>query len=471
MKNLLKTGLLFSLVVLVVISCKKDDDPGDNPTPKEEYKIGTTVYSVKAEERMVTIKDNGTGTGTKTLSKDTIWVLDGFTFINEGQVLTIEPGTIIKGKAGQAEDASALIVARGGKIMAEGTKDQPIIMTSEIDNIKPGQKIGTSLDPEINGLWGGLIILGKSPTNNTTQDKSIEGIPTSETRAHYGGTVENDNSGVYKYISIRHGGTNIGEGNEINGLTMGAVGSETVIDYIEVFGNADDGFEWFGGTVTCKHLISAYNGDDSYDYDESFRGYGQFWLAIQSSETGDRIGEHDGGPSDNEFGQPYAIPNIYNATYIGRGAGAGTRLVTFRDNAGGKYFNSIFVNQAKGIDIEYLNGSDDSYKQWENGNLVVENNMFYDIAGNVAADIFSVSGDDPGPGAVDAWKAYFTSAGNLVADPGISSGNPVPANTNWGNLSAYPSKLESANYKGAIDPAGTNWILGWTLLDNGGYLD
>lgn len=465
-------GILFSSLIVFAASCNKDNDEGGNPPdPKNEYRIGTTVYSVNSDDGIVTIKDNGQGSGTKTLSNDTVWMLDGFVFVNDGQVLTIEPGTIIKGKAGQAEDASALIVARGGKVMAEGTKEQPIIMTSEVDNIQPGQMMGTSLDPRINGLWGGLIILGKSPTNNTTQDKGIEGIPTSETRGRYGGNLENDNSGVFRYISIRHGGTNIGEGNEINGLTMGAVGSGTEIDYIEVFANTDDGFEWFGGTVTCKHLVAAFSGDDSFDYDESFRGYGQFWIAIQAPDAGDRIGEHDGGPSDNEFGQPYAIPTFYNVTYIGRDAAAGTRMITFRDNAGGRYFNSIFVHQAKGIDIEYLAGSDDSYQRWENGHLAIENNIFYDIAENVAENIFTVSGDDPGAAAADAFKAYFSAAGNSVSDPGVSAGNPVPSVSDWGPLSAYPAHLETVNYKGALDPGGTNWLLGWTMLDNGGYLD
>ncbi|MCB0805736.1 MAG: hypothetical protein KDC05_08040, partial [Bacteroidales bacterium] len=132
------------------------------------------------------------------------------------------------------------------------------------------------------------------------------------------------------------------------------------------------------GTPRVKNAIITFVGDDCFDYDEGFRGYGQFWVAIQDPAEGDRIGEHDGG-TDPEDGTPYATPKIYNATYIGRGADAGKRLITMRDNAGGHYVNSIFLNQAKGVDIELLADGQCSYNRFQDGDLTFMNNIFYNV--------------------------------------------------------------------------------------------
>lgn len=422
----------------------------------------------------ITIVDSGNGTGTTTWTANNTYVLSGFVFVNSGQTLTIEAGTVIKGAEGQEADASALIVARGGKIMAEGTPEKPIIMTSVLDDLEGSVNITQR------GLWGGLIVLGSATLNSSPGVSNIEGIPTTEPRGEYGGTNDADNSGVLKYVSIRHGGTNIGEGNEINGLTLGAVGSSTVIDYIEVISNADDGIEFFGGAPQVKHALIAYCGDDCYDYDEGFHGQGQFWLAIQDVNDGDRIGEHDGG-TDPETAEPYATPYIYNATYIGRGADAGKRTITFRDNAGGFYRNSIFLNQAQGIDIENLASAEDSYAQFERGNLKLESNIFYNIAGQTSGDdaaangaaLFTIAGT--GADATElaasqaAFAAYFANANNVVADPGVTAAIPIPANTVGGTMADIAGTtanfnaafFTTVNYKGAFDPAGANWA-SWT---------
>lgn len=426
----------------------------------------------------ITITDDGNGTGTVTWTANNTYILDGFVFVNDGQTLTIEAGTVIKGAEGQEADASALIVARGGKIMAEGTAEKPIIFTSVLDDLNG------SVGLTQRGLWGGVIVLGKGVLNSSPGVSNIEGIPTTEPRGEYGGSDDADNSGVITYISIRHGGTNIGEGNEINGLTLGAVGSGTTIDFVEIVANADDGIEFFGGSPYVKHAVVAYCGDDCYDYDEGFRGQGQFWLAVQDENDGDRIGEHDGG-TDPETAEPYATPYIYNVTYIGRGEAAGKRTITFRDNAGGFYRNSIFMNQAQGIDIENLASAEDSYARFSEGNLKLENNIFYNIAGQTdgndpatnGAALFTISGD--GADATDlansqnAFAAYFATANNLVLDPGVSATNPVPTNSAVnGNAAAIEgatanfnaSFFTSVTYKGAFDPAGSNWAAGWTRL-------
>ena len=462
----MKFNYFLILLVSVAIafgSCKKDEIESKTATEFIDNGDGST-----------TIIDKGEGIGSKTLTSDVTWILKGFVFVNDGQELKIEPGTLIKGEPGTGENASALIVARGGKINATGTATKPIVFTAKIDNYE-----GTGLDIKAQGLWGGIILLGKATTNNSTTEKAIEGIPTSETRGLYGGTDDSDNSGVLKYVSIRHGGTDIGEGNEINGLTLGAVGSETTIEFIEVISNKDDGIEFFGGAPKLKNIVVAYCGDDGFDYDEGFHGKGQFWLTVQD-ENGNRLGEHDGGPSDNETGTPYAMPEIFNATYIG-GKGSDGKVITFRDNAGGTYANSIFVNQTKGIDIEYLQNENGeqiqcSNKMFENGNLKLESNVFYNVKAMDASanDLFTISvpKNDEGnalynaPQTVtDAFSNYFTAANNeiLSIDPGVTASNPVPNIAQTNNLSTYPgSFFENVSYKGAF---GTdNWASGWTLL-------
>jgi hypothetical protein len=314
-------------------------------------------------------------------TKDTTYILKGRVFVNDGQTLNIAAGTIIKGDTGQGDNAAALIVARGGMINATGTAAEPIIFTFRADN---GGTAATT-----RGQWGGLIILGKARLNSTPGETAIEGIPTTETRGLYGGNNDADNSGTLTYVSIRHGGTDIGAGNEINGLTLGGVGSATTLSYVEVVGNKDDGFEWFGGTVNGDHLLSVFCADDALDYDEGYRGMNQFIVVHQDPADADRGGEHDGG-TNPETGTPYATPFFYNVTSVGAPT---SRAVTMRDNAGGEYHNSIFVDYANGFDIELIEGdAQHSYAMWLNGLLKIENNIFHNIgAGTTGPDIFTIS--------------------------------------------------------------------------------
>ncbi|MFT4779797.1 MAG: hypothetical protein ACI923_002340, partial [Flavobacteriales bacterium] len=210
----------------------------------------------------IVITDDGSGTGTTTWTADNNYILDGLVFVNSGQALTIEAGTVVKGMAGTGADASALVVARGGQLFANGTDIAPIIFTFEND------PLDGSTPWDTRGQWGGLIVLGDAILNSTPGESQVEGIPDTEARGLYGGENDNDNSGSITYISIRHGGTDIGAGNEINGLTLGGVGAETVIEHVEVVSNADDGIEFFGGTVSIKWAVVAFCGDDSFDYDE-----------------------------------------------------------------------------------------------------------------------------------------------------------------------------------------------------------
>ncbi len=445
----MKTNFLNILLVVVLgiatifTSCKKKDD---KPTNDGNSKPTTNV---------VKINDDGNGIGNQTWTSDKIYLLDGFCFVNSGQTLTIQPGTVIKAKSGQGADASALIIAKGGKLMAEGTSAKPIIFTAEADDLKG------SIPNEARGLWGGIIVLGSAVLNTIPAEQQIEGIPTTESRGTYGGTNDADNSGVIKYVSIRHGGTDIGAGNEINGLTLGAVGTGTIIDYIEILSNSDDGIECFGGKPNLKHILISNCADDGLDYDQGFRGKVQFYCVLGASD-GNRCGEHDGG-TNPEDGTPYALPTIYNATYIGVTENDDCHIMTFRDNAGGYYFNSIFVDCKKGIDIEKLTSGEDSYARFNAGELKIENNVFYNIAGettNTNPNTFLMSGKD-GTTTEDAILAtYFTTAKNTVANPGVSINNPVPTNTQTTNMASYPAGFETVTYKGAFGT--TNWAQGWT---------
>src|SRR5688572_22287579 len=217
-----------------------------------------TVSVAEDPAQTIDINESATGVGTTTWESQNTYILNGKIYVMDGQTLTIEAGTVIKGETGQTEAASALIVARGGKIIANGTSSDPIIFTGVADDVSRTD----DLPKNQRGLWGGVVILGNAYINHASGQTTIEGIPATATeyRSQYGVGTEAvtgkvwaednaNNAGELSYISIRHGGTNIGAGNEINGLTMGGVGTGTKIHHIEVFGNDDDGFEWFGGTV------------------------------------------------------------------------------------------------------------------------------------------------------------------------------------------------------------------------------
>ena len=430
-----------------------------------------------------------------TFHSDTTYVLSGLVFVDSLAVLTIEPGTVIKGEDGQDINASGLVVTRYGKIFAEGTADRPIIFTSINDDLN-GSLISTdpvtgALVPQ-RGEWAGVVLLGRASTNNQTPDglKQVEGVgsilPAGDRRGLYGGTEDEHSSGVFRYVSIRHTGVNVGDqsGNEIQGLTLGGVGSGTTIEYVESFGSADDGFEFFGGTVNTRNLVSAFNEDDSYDYDEGFRGKGQFWFAIQAPDKGGRVAEQDGATGD-EFYAPYAIPQFSNMTYIGAGVGAlmegdGSQMLIFRDNAGGKYYNSIFTDYdaaagGAGITVEDIDNTgsktEDSRKRLEAGDLVLSNNVWYDFGdGN---DLASIAPQD-------FVQAHLSANNNSIVDPQLRGISREPNNQLDPRPAAGSPALSGAvavaddwfvqtSYKGAFS-AGNNWLQGWTALSQLGYL-
>jgi len=259
--------------------------------------LGTGVLNIVEEQIIIPVSGNITSNATWETGK--VYVLQSRIAVVAGVTLTIQPGVIIKGQAGTGANATALLIARGGKLMAEGTADAPIIFTSVADEIMPGEIASPNLDPNLNGLWGGLLILGYAPISADVSPAQIEGIPPSDQNGLYGGTVSDDNSGSIKFVSIRHGGTNIGEGNEINGLTLGGVGSGTVIENVEIVANQDDGIEWFGGTVVVRNAIIWNTGDDAVDTDQSWGGTLDNFVVIN---PGDECFELDGPEGTMEAG-------------------------------------------------------------------------------------------------------------------------------------------------------------------------
>ena len=427
---------------------------------------------------------NSNITSNRTWSKANTYILDGRVFVTDGVTLTIEPGTVVKGKARAAQDASALVIARGGRINASGTAAEPIVFTAEADNLNG------NLGQNDRGLWGGVVILGRARTNTASGQGNIEGIPTTEPLGIYGGTDDADNSGVFRYASIRHAGSLLGPNNELNGLTMGAVGSGTTIEYVEVFANADDGFEWFGGTVNAKYLVSAFNDDDAFDWDEGYRGKLQFLFTIQDPRVGNHAFESDGGTTP-EDGQPYAIPTIYNYTAIGSGAASTNNLSIgpiFRDNTGGKVYNSIFHDfrgYAWRIETESAQ-REDSAKRLAAGDIVIGNNLFGTFGvGTTATSLFvapNATSGGPAP-ASNYTVAHITDAARqnrintdpqFVAisrardgqlDPRLSAGSPAL------QLAATPPNdgfFTATTYLGAFTTSG-NWAYAWTKLGRDGY--
>ncbi len=284
------------------------------------------------------------------LTADRIWELSGRVIMDEGKKITIQAGTIVKGREGQGVNASALIIPRGAKIEANGTATNPVIFTSILDNIKVGEKAGTNLTKTDNSKWGGLLILGKAPISagNGDTESTIEGLPADEPYAQYGGSVADDNSGFLKYVSIRHGGTLIGEGNEINGLTLGGVGSGTIIENVEVFATLDDGIELFGGTVNVKNFISTWQGDDGVDLDQNYSGTVENFAVIH----GDLVGTDEGLEIDGPEGTTHTagLFLLKNGTCMSDSI-AGS-AADFKSKAQGTVENVVFTKYKGGARIQ-----------------------------------------------------------------------------------------------------------------------
>lgn len=317
-----------------------------------------------------TITVGGEITENTTWSRKNIYLLAGKVVVGVGKTLTIEPGTIIKGKAGVGSLASALIVQRGSKINAVGTAERPIIFTTEEDNIKVGETAGTNLDETVNGRWGGLIVLGNAPASlsGDVVSTQIEGIPASDAYGLYGGNDPADDSGDLAYISIRHGGALIGEGNEINGLTLGGVGTGTSISNIEIVGNEDDGLEIFGGSVDVENVFVWAVADDGIDLDQSWSGTLTNGMVVQGLRSDSAL------ELDGPEGSAIAAYTLNDITLIGNtaeGEGGSRRIADYRDGLQAS-INNVFVKGFSASQIVRLNG--DKTANTYNNDLLTFNN-------------------------------------------------------------------------------------------------
>ena len=295
---------------------------------------------------------------TQTVSADittnTTWsgviLLQNKIYVKNNATLTIAPGTIIRG---DKLTQGSLIITRGAKINAQGTSTQPIIFTSN-------EAVGNRNE----GDWGGIVLLGLARNNQPGGVANIEGI-VATTDTQYGGAFDNDNSGTIKYVRIEFAGIALEPNKEINGITFGSVGSATTVDYVQVSHSGDDSFEWFGGTVNCKHII-AYRGlDDDFDTDFGYRGKVQFALSIRDKDVSDAAGDSNSFESDNDaagsVAQPKTMPIFSNVTLVGpKGNGTITlpvgekfeKAFRLRRNTSTSVLNSLVTGWEKGLSIE-----------------------------------------------------------------------------------------------------------------------
>lgn len=288
--NKVLVSLLLAASSFTVFSCDSSTD--DTPETPVEVSQFTTL--------------EGEITANKTLTKDKKWLLKGNVFVQSGVTLTIEPGTVI---FGDKKTKGALVINRGAKIMAKGTAAEPIIFTSAE---APGLRD--------RGDWAGVVLLGKA-THNRGGEPIIEGITggTNPENGKYGGTADNDNSGVMEFVRIEFAGVALSPDNELNSLTFGGVGNATKVDNIVVSYAGDDAYEWFGGTSNHKYLAAYNTLDDDFDTDSGFRGKIQFGYVLRDYRAADISGSRafEASSSKTAGTMPASAPVFANITAVG----------------------------------------------------------------------------------------------------------------------------------------------------------
>ncbi|MEM6522599.1 MAG: hypothetical protein AAGF85_10675 [Bacteroidota bacterium] len=380
----------------------------------------TAVLTITSEPVTPVVSVRGDIDTNITWTAANIYQLDTRVTVLDGVTLTIEPGTVIKGNEGQGAAATALLVAKGGTLNAQGTAALPIIFTSTLDPIEPsdiaaGNYASTTSETE-DGLWGGVIILGNAPITGKIEDEDgnliadnltelqIEGIPSSDENGLYGGSTADDNSGTISYISIRHGGTNIGAGNEINGLTLGAVGSATTISNVEVVANADDGIEFFGGNVSINGALVWNSFDDSMDSDQDWNGTVENFIIV-TPQTGSAF-ELDGPEGSNTRGVNHVFDE--GVVYVGDNA---DHIVDWDDDTNATLTNIYFFGVESG-NIETFGGNGAGTNDGWETDLTAAGAFFDGVPGGSIDFNVAVGSKTVGPTAADfAW----TWAGNSGA--------------------------------------------------------
>lgn len=374
----------------------------------------------------------------RTLSPNHVYQLVGNVAVTNGATLTILPGTIIRG---DKASASCLIISAGSKINAQGTQTQPIVFTS---NFSAGNR-----GP---GDWGGVILLGNGITNTACGTCStnpntnyIEGFATTFPEILYGGNNNADNSGTFRYVRIEFSGIALStaSNSELNGLTLGGVGSGTTIDHIMVSFNGDDAFEWFGGAVNAKYLVSYRNLDDDFDTDFGWAGMVQFGLIVRDKDLSDAAGDSNGYESDNYnpgVGRTPITNGVFsNITMIGPKRDGSVALPSpnyygkafrLRRNTGISTFNSIYVGWNRGLSVE-SSSTMDNYGTSSLDSMAV---FAYNLSVNQNATslqpaVFSASSSAP--------QAFYQGFWGVKGNDSTQT----VANINWVN--AFPANLET----------------------------
>ncbi len=475
---------LAAISILSITACRKIETDGQIEV--------VTVGGGGTTGQTVTLKDRITAD--VKLTKNNTYILKGLVYIANNATMTIEPGTVIKGSF-SGTDVAALIVTRGAKLIADGTPTEPIIFTSASPNPQSGD-------------WGGIVICGKAPINtsfnSTTGLFEVEGGINNSTGDGLAGSgdatvptaVPNDNSGILRYVRIEYAGYAFQPDKEINSLTLAAVGSGTIIEYVQTIFAKDDAFEWFGGTVNCKYLVTYKTQDDDFDTDNGYSGKVQFGLAVRDSVIAD-ASRSQAFESDNNAAGTTATPKttvtFSNMTAIGPRATAnniGSSLYRagahIRRNSEMSLFNSVIIGWPLGIDIDGTTGTATSANVG-NG-LILANNF---LGGNT--DSIKYSAPSGSTYTTTDLVTYFkttslantilngTMPSNLFVQPfNYTAPDPTPfgnATSIVGTLGATPvpranfayPKLSDpfftqTSFIGAIAPAGAlaSWWKGWT---------
>lgn len=444
----------------VTITASSDDNPLFTATCE--------VTVVPSTGQVITVSGD--------ITTDTKWYaqakyhLSGFVYVKNNATLTIEPGTIIKGVS---NTKATLIIERGSKIMAAGTANDPIIFTSD----KPAGQRAT-------GDWGGLVICGKARTNKHDDGEGV-GIAEGGIGSKYGGTDDNDNSGVLQFVRIEFPGIPLTStsNSEINGLTLYSVGKATVIDHIQVSYSGDDSYEWFGGNVNAKYLVALGGLDDGFDTDNGFSGKIQFGLIIQdplkSDQSGSNAFESD-NDADGSLLTPVTSPVFSNVTAIGPLAVNATlpaetkheKALHLRRGTMTSIYNSVFVGFPQGLSIDGQKGN--SPTRADQNELQIENTI---LAG-MTVNYVEKTGTVAVPYTVAQHQAYFTAtarnnADNLtIADiigsgfisltsPALlpAAGSPLLTGASFTNSRLTDTFFTPTTYRGAF--GSTNWTSGW----------
>ena len=458
---------------------------------------GATVASAQTQLGPLVITDT-------TLPANSEWLIDGVTYITPGVTLTIEPGVTVYAEDEDAANASALIVTSGATIHAVGTPENPIVFTSV-------QAQTAELDHNDVSLWAGIILLGDAVINadateaDNVADPSlvltnqIEGldpigrhgldIATETAYLTYGGTNDAHSAGAMEFVSIRHTGISLtGEaGDEIQGLTLGGVGSETVLENMEIFVSGDDGIEIFGGTAMLRNIVLAYAEDDTLDLDQGYRGIGQNIVLIQSAFTdiygeernGDSGGEWDGADAP-ETNTPRALGVFSNLTFVSNGPEEG-RAVRIRNAGAYQVWNSVFIDYAEWIQLDNKPENNIVQDAVAAGNTAFVGNIVASATSTSVDDVLVDANDFSGVDAValigdaanknlvvaDAMVPVIRGSDGKVTLNGPAAGSPA---LNPANVVALPDNgfFQAVNYSGAFDGI-SSWAA-WTYAAEKGYL-